>query len=118
MDTAAEAAIRAGDDVLTADDFGVAHDAVGDHLRVFDDVGGMADDARDQHLAFGQLDVLPDAPLVLVANIAGLDRIGAGVDAQHQIDNVGERNVRGVRTVPAAQQMWKRIRSAGSPRSA
>src|SRR5215471_17035580 len=47
MNTAAKAAIRAGDDVFAADDLGVAHDAIGDDLRMLDDVGGMADHARN-----------------------------------------------------------------------
>ena len=41
MDPAAEAAIRAGNDVLAADDRGVAQNAVGDELRVFDKVGSV-----------------------------------------------------------------------------
>ena len=36
MDAAAKAAIGAGDDVLAADDLGIAQDAVGDELRVLD----------------------------------------------------------------------------------
>jgi hypothetical protein len=39
MDPAAEAAIRAGNDVLTADDRGVPKNAVSDELRVLDTVG-------------------------------------------------------------------------------
>jgi hypothetical protein len=38
VDAAAEAAIGAGSDVLAADDRGVAQDAVGDELRVLDQV--------------------------------------------------------------------------------
>jgi hypothetical protein len=40
MDPAAEAAIGAGDDVLATDDLGIAQDAVGDELRVLDEVSG------------------------------------------------------------------------------
>jgi hypothetical protein len=46
----AEAAIRAGDDILAAGDRGVAQNAVGDQLGVFDKVSGVADDARHQDL--------------------------------------------------------------------
>src|SRR5262249_57937597 len=102
MNAAAEAAIGAGDDVFAADDLGVAHDAVGADLGALDDVAGMADYARDQKLSIRQLDVLPHPPFVLVANIAGLHRIRTGVDAQNEIDDVPQWNVRGVRTVPAA----------------
>jgi hypothetical protein len=53
MDPAAEAAIRAGNDVLAADDRGVPQDAVSNELRVLDKICGMADDAWHQHLAAG-----------------------------------------------------------------
>ena len=46
MDPAAKSAIRVSNDVFAAYDRGIAKDAVGDELRVFDKVGGMADDAR------------------------------------------------------------------------
>ena len=48
MDAATEAAIGAGDNVFAADDLRVAHDAVGDDLRMLDDIGGMTDDAGNQ----------------------------------------------------------------------
>ena len=35
-DARADAAVRAGDDVLAADEVGVAHQALGDQLRVLD----------------------------------------------------------------------------------
>src|ERR1700751_4512680 len=76
MDPAAEAAIGAGDDVLAADDLGVAQDAVGDQLRVLDEVRGMADDTRHQHLARRQFGVLPYPPFMLVPHIGRLERIG------------------------------------------
>jgi hypothetical protein len=58
MDPAAEAAIRAGNDVFAADDHRLPQNAVGDELRVFDKVGSVADDARHQHLARRQLRLL------------------------------------------------------------
>ena len=48
MDPAAEAAIGAGDDVLAADDLGIAQDAIGDELRVLDEVGGRKGSYRSQ----------------------------------------------------------------------
>jgi hypothetical protein len=48
---------------------------------MFDDVGGVARDAGNEQLAFRQFSVLPDAPFMLVTNIARFHRIGAGVDA-------------------------------------
>ena len=64
-------------------------------------VAWLTTPGQDQ-LVVGQLDVLPDLPLVLVADIAGLERIGAGIDGQHDIDDVAHRDVGRVRPVPAA----------------
>ena len=72
-----EAAIGAGDDVLAPDQPGEAHDALGHQLGMLDDVGGVADDAGDQHLARRQLDAFPHPPFMLVARIGALDDIGA-----------------------------------------
>ena len=102
MDPAAEAAIRAGNDIFAADDCGVAQDALGDKLRVLDKVGGMANNARHQHLARRQLRLLPPAPLMLVPYVAGLKRVGLRLHLEDQIDNVLEWQVVGVRPVPAA----------------
>ena len=44
-------------------------DALGDQLGVLDEVRRRVDDAGDQDLALGQLDVLEDLPLVLVARV-------------------------------------------------
>ena len=52
-----------------------ALDPVGDDLRVLDHVGRVADDARQDLLAVRQLDVLPDPPLVLVADVGRLERV-------------------------------------------
>ena len=102
MDAAAEAAIGAGDDVLAADDRGVAQDAVGDQLRVLDEVGGMADDTRHQHLTRRQSGVLPHPPFMLVPHIGGLEGIGLRLHLEDEIDDVLERQIVGVRPMPAA----------------
>src|SRR5215471_147672 len=102
MDAAAEAAIGAGDDVFAAGDCGVTQDPVGDELRVLDEVRGMADDTRHQHLARRQFRGLPDAPLMLVPHIGGLEGIGLRFNPEDQIDDVLERQVVSVRPVPAA----------------
>src|SRR6185369_10130450 len=44
-----EPTIRAGDDVLAADDLREADDPLGDQLRVLDQVGGVADDPGDEN---------------------------------------------------------------------
>ena len=51
----------------------------------------------------GSFDVLPDAPLVLVARVGALDQVGAGAHAQHQVHDRVERRVGDVRHVPAAE---------------
>ena len=76
---------------------------VGDQPRMLDRRGVVRDDARDQDLARRQLHLLPHAPFVLVAHIGGLDRIGAGLHLQDQVDDVLERRVGDVRHVPAAE---------------
>ena len=101
MDPAAEAAIGAGDDVLAADDLGIAQDAVGDELRVLDEVGGVADHTRHQHLARRQFRLLPYPPLVLVPHIGSLERLSLRLHVEDQIDDVLERQIMGVRPVPA-----------------
>ena len=91
MDPAAEAAIRTGNNVLAAGNRSVVQDSVSDELLVFDKVDGMADDTWHQHLAGRQIRLLPDAPLVLVSDIAGLEGIGLRPHLEDQIDDVFER---------------------------
>src|SRR5215470_7510543 len=54
-----EAAIGADHYVLAPDEIGEAQRAFGDQLGMLDHVGGVADDAWDQHLALRQLCRLP-----------------------------------------------------------
>ena len=89
MNPAAEAAIGAGDDVLAPYHPGEVEDAVGDDLGVLDDVGGVADDARDEDFSVGQLDVSPDFPLVLVPDVAGLDRVSANANLKQDVRRSG-----------------------------
>src|ERR1700728_2220302 len=102
MDAPSEPAIGACDHILASDHLGVAHDAVGDHLRMLYDVGGVADHAGNEQLTLRQFHFLPHAPFVLVADIAGFHRVSAGVHAQHEIDDVGQRDVGGGWAVPDA----------------
>ena len=74
--------IGAGDDVVAAEEAGEAHDALAHELRMLDDVGGVADDAWDQHLSGLKLRRLPDVPFVGVARIGGLERVMADADLQ------------------------------------
>src|ERR1700730_10533210 len=93
MHSAAEAAIGGGDDPLPADEVGEAGNPLADELEMLDHIGGVADDTRQDQLVVGKLDVLPDLPLVLMADVARLERVGAGVDGQHDIDDVAHRDV-------------------------
>src|SRR5678815_3248916 len=61
-----ETTVRTGHDVFTPDDFRIAHQAVGDCLRVLHDIRRMPDDPWDEHLSGGELHFVPDAPFVLV----------------------------------------------------
>src|SRR5262249_10545618 len=99
--TVAHAAVRAGDDVLFAHALRVLDDAVRHQLRVLHHVAAVAADAGDEDLAIRQLDVAPDLPLVLVAWVGRFDGVGLRRDLQHEVDDVLELDVAGVRAVPA-----------------
>ena len=49
---------------------------------MLDDIGGMADHARNQNLAGLKLHAFPHPPFVGVAGIGGLERIMAGAHLQ------------------------------------
>jgi len=85
---AAEAAVGAGDDILATDQVGKAHNALRYQLRMFDDVGGMTDNARDEYLALREFYLLPHAPLVFVSRISGLNQVGAGAYLEKQADDI------------------------------
>ena len=102
MNSPPKAAIGSREHVLSADRICIRHDTVRHELGVFDDVCGVAYDARDKKLASRQFDIAPEFIFVLVTNIARLDRIALGVHAQHYLDDVTQRNVRGMRPLPAA----------------
>src|ERR1700722_3514736 len=93
MDTAAKSAIGRSDDTLATHAFRETDNALGDQFRMFHDVGGVTDHARQNDLAFRKLDVLPHVPLVLMAHIAGFERIGLALNSQHDIDDVAHRNI-------------------------
>src|SRR6185437_11649905 len=66
------AAVATCDDVLPADQVGVATDPLRDQLGVLDEIGFRLDDARNQHLAVRELDPLEELPLVGMAGIGRL----------------------------------------------
>ncbi len=102
MDAPAQAAVGRADHALRADDAGEPLEPLSDQLRMLHDIGGMGDDARDDHPVLGQLDVLPHGPLVLVAGVGGLEAVVPRVDLEEQADDVAQLNVGGVRPVPGA----------------
>src|ERR1700744_3526990 len=102
MNASAEAAIGAGDNAFAADAVGETQNALRHEFGMLDDVGGMADDAGQNYLVVRKLDVLPNRPLVLVADIAGFERIGLALHGQHDVDDIAHRDVGGVRAVPAS----------------
>src|SRR5262245_13660463 len=92
MNAATKTAIRAGNYIL----------AIGDQLRMLDEVSRMTYDTRHQYLAGRHLDHLPGSPLVLMSHVAGLEGIGLRLNRENQIDDVFQRQVVSMRTVPAA----------------
>src|SRR6202022_3901113 len=52
---------------------------------MLDNVGGMADHAGDEYRVIGKLEVLPQAPLMLMAGIGKLDGVGPGAYAQDRV---------------------------------
>src|SRR5690349_2778161 len=102
MRASAKAAVAARDNVLAADAFRIARDALGDDLRMLHYVGRVGDDTRHQDLSVRQLDALPHRVLVLMPRVRALDEIRLRLYAQHEIDDVLELDVVGMRPVPAA----------------
>src|SRR5262249_35805155 len=102
VNAAAKTAIRAGNYILATDNRGIAKDAIGDQLRMLDEVGRMTYDTRHQYLAGRHLDRLPGSPFVLMSHVAGLEGIGLRLNRENQINDVFQRQVVSMRTVPAA----------------
>ena len=90
---AGKAAIGAGYDILAPDCLRKAADALGDQLGMLDDIRGMRDDAGDDRFAFGQFHLGPHFPFMLVARVGGLERVGACIDPQHDIDQMLQLHV-------------------------
>ena len=69
------AAVGAGDDVFSADEFSECDDAIGYQFRVLDEVGRMADDAGDEDFSGGQFHVVPDFVFVFVTDVSGFENV-------------------------------------------
>ena len=73
----------------------------------------MGDHARDEELVAGELYLLPELPLMLVARIGGLEGVAADVELQEQIDEVAQlqvmhtrRHIGAVAGVKAHAVLW------------
>src|SRR3989442_4737491 len=103
-DTRSETAVRPRDHVLAPDEPRVLHEALGDELGVLDEVAGVADDAGNEDLAGGELDVFPHPPLVVVTRVrrlAGIALRAHGGDQVHELAQGGGGLVRAVIAAPA-----------------
>ncbi len=80
---------------------GVQLDAPRDELGVLDHVADVPNDARQQHLALGQLHVVPDQHLVHVPVVRAFDRVALRADLQNRVEDRLQRHVGRVRRVPA-----------------
>ena len=102
MEPQPEPTVGGGDHVLAPDELGESLDPVRDQLRMLDQRCRVGHHARGEHLAVGQLGVLPQLRLVLVAHVGGLDQVHLGLDLEHDVDDVGQWEVGRVRAMPAA----------------
>src|SRR5207247_11204874 len=68
-------------------------DALRDQLRDVHQIRRVRNDTGDNRLALRQPHRLPDVVLVLVTWVGRLERVGAGVDLEEDVDDVLERHV-------------------------
>jgi len=88
MDPAAKPAVGACDDTFAADQVSETQNSVRYQLGMFNDVGGVTDNPRDEYLAFRKLYMLPHVPLVFVTRIGGFNQIGAGAYPEKEVDDI------------------------------
>ncbi len=74
----AEAAVGAGDNILSSDQPSVADQPLGNEVGVLDDDRGDRDHAGHENFSVRQFRRLPQLIFVLVARIGALKGIGAG----------------------------------------
>ena len=114
VDPRSHPAVGARDHVLSPDALGEADDPLGDELGMLDQVRRVRDDAGGELLAVGQLHGLPEAVLVLVADVGRLDR----VDARVRPSASGRRSPRaGCRSRAARASCPSRGDSGRAPRA-
>src|SRR5262245_11437163 len=89
----AESAVGSGDDILAPDQSRVATDALGDQVRVLEEVGGRVEHTGDEDLAGGELHALEHPPLVRVPRVRGLEGKSGRASREHDVDDVGQGDV-------------------------
>src|SRR2546423_823714 len=89
----AEAAISAGDHIFFADYGRKPLDALGDEIRVLDEIGDRIDHARNQDFAVRQWMLFKDAPLVAMPRVSALHRQPLGVDSIEDVDDLDQWDV-------------------------
>src|SRR5262249_30252910 len=113
-----EAAVHTGKNVLFPQDISETPDALGHRLGVLDDVGGRVDDAGNDHLAVGHVDVLPPPPSHSWRPFAATtpNPAGRAVNIRSTMLSSGRSLWCGASSAP--QQRWIRIMSGSMLRAA
>src|SRR2546426_3002327 len=62
-------------------------------LGMLDHCSGVRDDAGNEHLARGQLEVFPHAPLIRMTGRRRLHRVGLGLDPAQEVHDVAQAEV-------------------------
>src|SRR5699024_8476307 len=99
VDAATEATVGRTDDGLGTNEASEADETVGYELGMLNNVRGVGDNAGEDPAA-AQVAVLAHAPLVFVADVAGLERVLGDINVQHRVGDVLELDIGGVRAVP------------------
>jgi hypothetical protein len=107
--------VSTGDDVFLADEFGERDDAIGYQFRVLDRVGGVAGQQPESGSSRRKFHVALDFVFMFMSDVAGFDQVRLGIDTEHDIDDVAQRKIGGVRTVPATPADVIAHRSTGMP---
>src|SRR5262249_22676438 len=71
-----------GHDSLSAHHASEVYNSLRHRFGMLDHCSGMRDDAGNEHLALGQLHVFPHAPLIRMAGVRCLHRVGLGLDPE------------------------------------
>src|SRR5215831_16431644 len=97
-----EAAVDASDDILAPHQVRVAYDALGNELRMLDEISRRIDHAWDDAFPVWQLHFFEDGPFVLVPGVGALKGDRRGPCLQHWLDDLTQGNVVVVRALVVA----------------